>query len=467
MTTPQSETASKEFATLGLKQALLDNLQTMGYSQMTEIQAGSLPAILAGRDVVGKAKTGSGKTAAFALGLLHNLNVKRFRVQALVMCPTRELAEQVAEEIRRLGRGVHNIKVLTLCGGTPMGPQIGSLEHGAHIIVGTPGRIMDHLYKRRLDLSEVNTLVLDEADRMLDMGFEDEMRTVIKNVPEQRQTLLFSATYPESIATISGQVQTDPLEVTVESTHDTSSIEQIFFEVEEQHRVKAVAALLSHYQPESAIVFCNTKIACQEVVEELQGLGVSALALHGDLEQRDRTQVLTRFANKSVSVLIATDVASRGLDVKEVNAVISYQITPDPEVHIHRIGRTGRADAKGLALTLVAPKEIARANAIEDYQKAKVKWTGIQAIRFHVNRLIQPIFVTLCIDGGKKNKLRPGDILGALTKEAEIPGEDVGKINVTAMHSYVAIKTRSVKRAMKQLGEGKIKGRKFKVRKFS
>tara|TARA_R110000737_G_scaffold204801_1_gene223573 strand:- start:2015 stop:3334 length:1320 start_codon:yes stop_codon:yes gene_type:complete len=439
----------------------------MGFSQMTEIQAGTLPAILAGRDVVAKAKTGSGKTAAFGLALLHNLDVKRFRVQALVMCPTRELAEQVALEIRRLGRGIHNIKVLTLCGGTPMGPQIGSLEHGAHIIVGTPGRIMDHLYKRRLDLSEVNTLVLDEADRMLDMGFEDEMDAVIKSVPQQRQTLLFSATYPESIAKISGQVQKNPLEVTVESTHDTETIEQLFFEVEDAHRTKAVAALLSHYQPESAIVFCNTKIACQEVADELQSLGVSVLALHGDLEQRERNQVLVRFSNKSVSVLVATDVASRGLDIKEVNAVISYHITPDPEVHIHRIGRTGRADSKGVALTLVAPDEIARANAIEDYQKAKLKWTGIQAMRFHANRLIQPVYSTLCVDGGKKSKLRPGDILGALTKEAEIPGDDIGKIHITEFHAYVAVKLRSVKRAMRQLGEGKIKGKKFKVRKFN
>ncbi|WP_339771867.1 ATP-dependent RNA helicase DbpA [uncultured Paraglaciecola sp.] len=458
---------SKEFSSLGLEPALLDNLQSMGFSQMTEIQAGTLPAILAGRDVVAKAKTGSGKTAAFGLALLHNLDVKRFRVQALVMCPTRELAEQVALEIRRLGRGIHNIKVLTLCGGTPMGPQIGSLEHGAHIIVGTPGRIMDHLYKRRLDLSEVNTLVLDEADRMLDMGFEDEMDAVIKSVPQQRQTLLFSATYPESIAKISGQVQKNPLEVTVESTHDTETIEQLFFEVEDAHRTKAVAALLSHYQPESAIVFCNTKIACQEVADELQSLGVSVLALHGDLEQRERNQVLVRFSNKSVSVLVATDVASRGLDIKEVNAVISYHITPDPEVHIHRIGRTGRADSKGVALTLVAPDEIARANAIEDYQKAKLKWTGIQAMRFHANRLIQPVYSTLCVDGGKKSKLRPGDILGALTKEAEIPGDDIGKIHITEFHAYVAVKLRSVKRAMRQLGEGKIKGKKFKVRKFN
>lgn len=458
---------NKQFASLGLTPALLDNLDSMGFKEMTDIQAQSLPAILEGKDVLAKAKTGSGKTAAFGLGLLHNLRVKRFRVQSLVMCPTRELAEQVALEIRKLGRGVHNIKVLTLCGGTPMGPQIGSLEHGAHIVVGTPGRIMDHLFRQRLDLSEVNTLVLDEADRMLDMGFEVEMGKVIEAVPLDRQTLLFSATYPDTIAQISRDIQRSPLEVSVEATHETSKIEQLFFEVEEPHRIKAVAALLSHYQPESAIVFCNTKIACQEVADELSSIGVSALALHGDLEQRDRTQVLTRFANRSVSVLIATDVASRGLDIKEVNAVISYQITPDPEVHIHRIGRTGRADAKGLALTLCTPKEMPRANAIEDYQKAKLKWTGIQSIRFHANRLLQPEFHTICIDGGKKAKIRPGDILGALTKDADIAGEDVGKINVTATHTYVAVKTRSVKRALKQFNEGKLKGRKFKARKLA
>jgi ATP-independent RNA helicase DbpA len=458
---------NKEFASLGLNNALLENLGTMGFKEMTDVQAMSLPAIIAGRDVVAKAKTGSGKTAAFGLGLLHNLNVSRFRVQALVMCPTRELAEQVALEIRKLGRGIHNIKVLTLCGGTPLGPQIGSLEHGAHIIVGTPGRIMDHLFRQRLNLREVNTLVLDEADRMLDMGFEEEMSKVIKSVPADRQTLLFSATYPDSIASISKNVQRDPLEVSVEATHSTNTIEQLFFEVEEPHRINAVAALLSHYQPESAIVFCNTKIACQQVSDELTALGVSALALHGDLEQRDRTEVLTRFGNRSVSVLIATDVASRGLDIKEVNAIISYQITPDPEVHIHRIGRTGRADAKGLALTLCSAKEIPRANAIEDYQKAKIKWTGIQDKRFHANRLIQPEYVTICIDGGKKSKIRPGDILGALTKDADIAGDDVGKINVTATHTYVAVKLRSVKPSLKQFNEGKLKGRKFKARRLS
>lgn len=454
------------FATLPLKAELLANLDTLGFSEMTEIQAQSLPKILAGKDVLAKAKTGSGKTVAFALGLLNNLDVERFRIQALVMCPTRELAEQVAQEIRQVGRMIDNMKVLTLCGGTPMGPQIGSLSHGAHIIVGTPGRIMDHLFKKRLNLRNVNTLVLDEADRMLDMGFEDEMEAVIKNVPTDRQTLLFSATYPDQIKQISMKVQRNPIEITVESTHDTTKINQIFYEVEDVHRTKAVAALLSEFQPESAIIFCNTKVACQSLLEELTELGFSVLALHGDLEQRERNQVLVRFANKSVSLLIATDVASRGLDVKEIGAVINYQITPDPEVHIHRIGRTGRADAEGLALTLCAPNEMARANAIEDYQQAKIVWKAIQALRFHANRIIAPEYQTISIDGGKKAKLRPGDILGALTKDADVPFDDVGKINVTATHSYVAVKLRSVKRSLKQFNEGKLKGRKFKARKL-
>ncbi|GAB5379421.1 MAG: ATP-dependent RNA helicase DbpA [Aliiglaciecola sp.] len=458
---------AQPFESLELDARLTNNLATLGFASMTEIQAQSLPKILAGKDVLAKAKTGSGKTVAFALGLLNRLDVERFRVQALVMCPTRELAEQVAQEIRRVGRMIENMKVLTLCGGSPMGPQIGSLAHGAHIIVGTPGRIMDHLFKRRLDLRDVNTLVLDEADRMLDMGFEDEMEAVIKASPSDRQTLLFSATYPDQIRQISLKVQRNPIEISVESTHDTSKIKQFFFEIEENHRNNAASALLSEYQPESAIIFCNTKVACQSLLEDLSERGFSVQALHGDLEQKDRNRVLVQFANKSINLLIATDVASRGLDVKGVGMVLNYHITPDPEVHIHRIGRTGRADEEGLALTLCAPNEISRANAIEDYQQAKIQWKAIQAMRFHANRIIKPEYQTICIDGGKKAKLRPGDILGALTKDADVPGDDIGKINVTATHSYVAVKVRSVKRSLKQINEGKMKGRKFKARKLT
>ena len=304
------------FSAVSLKPELLSNLDTLGYTKMTPIQALSLPTILAGKDVIGQGKTGSGKTAAFGLGVLSNLNVKRFRVQSLVLCPTRELADQVATEIRTLGRAIHNIKVLTLCGGMPMGPQIGSLEHGAHILVGTPGRILDHLEKGRIDLSELNTLVLDEADRMLEMGFQDALDAIISETPASRQTLLFSATFPAQIKQIAQRIMREPEMVKVESTHDTSSIQQYFYKVEgTEARDQALELLLLHHQPESAVVFCNTKKEVQNVADELHHKGFSVIELHGDLEQRDRDQALVQFANKSISILVATDVAARGLDV--------------------------------------------------------------------------------------------------------------------------------------------------------
>ncbi|MDN4502858.1 ATP-dependent RNA helicase DbpA [Alteromonadaceae bacterium BrNp21-10] len=457
---------SNAFSSLNLIPALEQNLESLGFTQMTEIQAQSLPVILQGQDVIAQAKTGSGKTVAFGIGLLARLQVNKFRIQTLVMCPTRELAEQVAEEIRRIARLIHNIKVLTLCGGTPMGPQIQSLEHGAHIIVGTPGRIMDHLQRRRLNLKHVNTLVLDEADRMLDMGFEDEIDAVIANVPNNRQTLLFSATYPEAIDKMSHSIQRNPQRINVESTHTSAKIEQIFYEVEDSKRDNGVCRLLSHYQPNSAIIFCNTKKETQELADYLATEQFSVLALHGDMEQRERNQVLYRFSNQSVCILVATDVAARGLDIKDVEVVISYNITPDPEVHVHRIGRTGRAGATGFALTLCSPKEVARANAIEDYLGQKISWKNVIGHIFHRNRILGPQYTTLCIDGGKKHKLRPGDILGALTKDAGIVGDDIGKINITSFHAYVAIKARSVKAVMNHLRTGKIKGKTFKVRKF-
>ncbi|MFT5520253.1 MAG: ATP-independent RNA helicase DbpA, partial [Enterobacterales bacterium] len=332
-----------QFSSLKLAPALIDNLVTLGYKEMTAIQAKSLPLIVEGRDVVAQAKTGSGKTAAFGLGLLNNLKVKRFRVQALVLCPTRELADQVANEIRNLARGIHNIKVLTLCGGAPIGPQIGSLEHGAHIIVGTPGRIVDHLNKKRLNLEELNTLVLDEADRMLEMGFQPSLDLIFSLCPEQKQTLLFSATFPEQILPVTKQIMNDPVTVKVTTTHDDSVIKQHFYKIKDNNqRFKAVRRLLLNHNPESAAIFCNTKIETSDLANSLQMDGFSAQALHGDLEQRDRDLTLIKFANKSSSVLVATDVAARGLDIDSMDLVINYQLSHDPEVHIHRIGRTGR-----------------------------------------------------------------------------------------------------------------------------
>ncbi len=455
------------FATLPLKTSMLQNLISLGYDEMTPIQAHSLPPILEGTDVIAQAKTGSGKTAAFGIGLLSRLIVTHFGVQGLVLCPTRELADQVSKELRRLARFTDNIKILTLCGGVPFGPQLGSLEHGAHIVVGTPGRILDHLRRGTLELKSLRMLVLDEADRMLDMGFQDDLKTIVAAAPRNRQTLLFSATYPATIAAMSATVQHQPVTVKVESVHSSQQIKQLFYVVEREQRTAALARILGHYRAESTLVFCNTKKDCQEVADTLKDRGFSALAIHGDLEQRERDQVLARFANKSVSILVATDVAARGIDIKELSAVINYELTRDPEVHLHRIGRTGRAGEQGLALSLVTAAENRRATAIEDALGESIARAELETLTMPSSVSHEAPMVTLCIEGGRKNKMRPGDILGALTGEAGIPGSEVGKINVFDFHTYVAIRRASAKLALESLSTNKIKGRFFKIRKFS
>ncbi len=456
---------NSEFSSLNLSSALQDNLASLGYLQMTPIQAQSLPLVLDGKDLIAKAKTGSGKTAAFGLGLLVKLDVNRLAVQALVLCPTRELADQVATEIRRLARTLPNVKLVTLCGGTPTAPQSATLGFGAHIAVGTPGRILKHLEQGTLELDDLKTLVLDEADRMLDMGFGEEINRVISHAPRDRQTLLFSATYPEGIAQMSRGVQRNPVEVSVESLHEESAIEQKLYEVPAGQRLDALTWLLSHYQPGSCVVFCNTKRACNDVADHLAAKGFSALALNGDLEQRERDQVLVRFANGSATILVATDVAARGLDIKELGAVINYELTYDPEVHVHRIGRTGRAGQQGLALSLYQPNEAQRVNFIEEYQQAPIPQGDLAGIGRDI-KPIAPQMVTLSIDAGRKSKVRAGDILGALTGEGGIAGADVGKIQISEQYSYVAVKRQVASAALKRLQEGKIKGRSYRARKL-
>jgi ATP-independent RNA helicase DbpA len=444
---------------------MLANLETLGYSEMTPIQAQSLPLVLAGRDVIAKAKTGSGKTAAFGIALLEKLNVRFFGVQALVLCPTRELADQVAKEIRRLARLTHNVKVLTLCGGVSIGPQIGSLERGAHIVVGTPGRIVDHIRKGTLKLENVNQLVLDEADRMLEMGFAEEIDTVLDACNGDRQTLLFSATYPDDIKKISARCQRDPQMVSVESIHSETQIEQHFYELRGDDEVyAAVLTLLASFQPASSIAFCNTKQSCDDLLDYLRKQGVNALALHGDLEQKERDQVLVRFSNKSCSVLIATDVAARGIDIKGLDAVINVDLARDSEVHVHRIGRTGRAGESGLALNLVLQKEVHKINRLEDYMKQSITLEALPAA--DKKTLPEVSMVTLSIDGGKKDKLRPGDIIGALTKDAGLPFEKIGKIDVFDYATYVAVDKSIARAALEHLTQGKLKGRKFRARRF-
>ncbi|WP_211465391.1 ATP-dependent RNA helicase DbpA [Collimonas silvisoli] len=455
---------TSSFSTLPLAPALLSNLDSLGYHEMTVIQAHSLPVILERRDLIAQAKTGSGKTAAFGIGILHKLNPSYFAIQALVLCPTRELADQVAKELRRLARFADNVKILTLCGGTPMGPQIGSLEHGAHIIVGTPGRIRDHIGRGSINLNTVQTLVLDEADRMVDMGFYEEISGIVSACPARRQTLLFSATYPDNIRKASAEFLRDAVEVKVEAQHDTGRIEQRFYEVSYEGRNAAVAQLLNHYKPVSTIAFCNTKIHCRELADELRAQGFSALALYGELEQRERDEILVRFANQSCSVLVATDVAARGLDIQTLGAVINVDVSKDTEVHIHRVGRTGRGLERGLALSLCAPNEKKWVKLIEDYQQGPVSWFDLAALEPADGEPLTAPMLTLCIMGGKKDKLRPGDLLGALTGDVGLSKEQVGKISVFEFVTYVALDKRIAKQAFSRLSNGSIKGKNFKMR---
>ncbi len=461
---PAAPPEAPSFDELPLSPALQATLRQLEYRTMTPIQAASLPMALAGNDLIAQAKTGSGKTAAFALALLTNLNPRRFAVQAMVLCPTRELAEQVSQEIRRLARFEDNIKILALCGGSTMRPQRASLEHGAHIVVGTPGRIMDHLERGSLALDALNTLVLDEADRMLDMGFNDAISFVAGRCPERRQTLLFSATYPEGIARLAARLLRTPREVKLVEQHDGGKIRQRFYQIEHEERLQAVAALLEHYRPVGTLAFCNTKQQCRALVELLQAQGFAALTLNGDLDQRERDQVLIRFANRSCSVLVATDVAARGLDIAGLEAVINVDVTPDPEIHIHRIGRTGRGDADGWALSLCSPADRRRVEAISQVTGSDPEWHGLGSLQRGDGSPLLPPMVTLQILGGRKDKIRPGDVLGALTGEAGFTREQIGRITVTDQTTYVAVVRDIARDAVRRLSTGRVKGKAVKVR---
>jgi ATP-dependent RNA helicase DbpA len=458
--------ANTAFSSLPLSTEFLSNLKSLEYLTMTPIQAKSLPEVFDGKDIQAQAKTGSGKTAAFAIGLLNKLNSQDYQTQALVLCPTRELADQVSNEIRRLARAIPNTKIISLCGGKPIGPQFASLEHQPHIVVGTPGRILKHLQKGSLKLDSLSTLVLDEADRMLDMGFNDDIMRIIGYTPDNRQTLLFSATYPDGIKNISKAILKNPVDIKVESLHDSKKIKQIFYEIQKGERTSTLIAMLNHFMPEHTVVFCNRKHQCRELAEELWSLGFHAVALHGDLEQNDRDRVLVQFSNKSSSILIATDVAARGLDIKDLCAVINFELSPDPEIYIHRIGRTGRAGNEGLALSMFMPSEAQKLNAIEDYQKTSANIEKASTLKLRDNFKLSPPMVTLCINAGRKNKVRAGDLLGALTAGKTIAGKQIGKIDIFDTIAYVAVDRSIAKQALKILSEGKIKAKKFRVRKL-
>jgi ATP-independent RNA helicase DbpA len=453
-----------EFTDLPLNPTLFQGLDALGHVQMTAIQAQSLPALLEGRDLIGQAPTGSGKTAAFGVGLLHRLDPTQIRLQALVLCPTRELADQVSKHLRKLATGIANLKLLTLTGGMPLGPQLASLAHEPHVVVGTPGRVQELLRKQALDLRGVRTLVLDEADRMLDMGFEEQIREIIGKAPKDRQTLLFSATYPDAIRELGRKYMRDPLEVSVLGAADQAVIEQLFFEVELAQKPAALAGLLLEHNPESAVVFCNTRRDADDVAVSLAHVGFSAAALHGDMEQRDRDEVLVQFGNRSCNVLVASDVAARGLDIHDLGAVINYELPTDQDIYVHRIGRTGRAGRSGLALSLVTPREMPRAVELEKQQQAPLRWARATLANLKTCKAPPATMTTLRIDAGRTDKLRPGDIVGALTGDAGLKVDAIGKIDVFATRSYVAIARAQATQALARLQAGRIKGRNFRVR---
>ena len=460
-----------EFSTLPLSPSLVAVVQELGFLKLTPIQRQSIPILLKGKDLIGQSRTGSGKTAAFALPILEKINIHLSHVQALILCPTRELCAQVTRDIRKLGRNHPGLKVLPLAGGVPVRPQRDALEKGIHIAVGTPGRILDHITREHLDLSKLGTVVLDEADRMLDMGFEEEMAQILKATPKSRQTIFFSATFPEEIEAMSRAYQRSPSRITIsEKPEAAASIRQLVYAVTSETKQTTLISLLQEFQPDSAIVFCNTKMACNELVEILARAKVSTACLHGELEQHMRDRVMARFRNKSIRVLVATDVAARGIDVENLEVVFNFDLPSKPDVYVHRIGRTGRAGKAGLAISLATQRDTVKVQSIEAFTRSPLEKKSLSRFAPQKDGPNKTPFShdakmeTLLISGGRKEKVRAGDILGALTGDAGgLKASDIGKIEIHDNFSYVAVSAAVAKVALQRLNNGKIKGRKFRV----
>ena len=362
-----------KFEELQLDDRIIRAITEMGFEEASPIQAQAIPVVLEGRDMIGQAQTGTGKTAAFGLPLLQKVDPKVKKLQAIVLLPTRELAIQVAEELRRFAKFMHGIKVLPVYGGQDIVRQIRALKDGTQIVVGTPGRVMDHMRRKTVKMDHVHTVVLDEADEMLNMGFLEDMETILSQLPEERQTLMFSATMPQAIADIAKKFQKDPVTVRVIKKELTvPKVTQYYYEVKPKNKVEVMCRLLDMYSPKLSIVFCNTKRQVDELVQALQGRGYFAEGLHGDLKQVQRDRVMESFRNGRTDILIATDVAARGIDVGNVEAVFNYDIPQDDEYYVHRIGRTGRAGREGKAFSLVVGKEVYKLRDIQRYCKTKI-----------------------------------------------------------------------------------------------
>ncbi|HLL05976.1 MAG TPA: ATP-dependent RNA helicase DbpA [Myxococcaceae bacterium] len=456
-----------DFAALALSPPLLQVLAELEFKTATPIQAQSIPVLLQGKDLIGQAQTGSGKTAAFALPILQKVRLQQRQLQALVLCPTRELCAQVAGDFRRLGRRMSGLQVLVLAGGQVIRPQLNALEKGAHIAVGTPGRIIDLLERKALETRQLATVVLDEADRMLDMGFREDMERILGATPRNRQTVLFSATFPADIEQLSRQFQKEPVRVTVAETEAAPEIQQLVYTCPPEEKVATLLRILRHHQPGSAIVFCNFKANVAELVHALSKAGVSVDGLQGDLEQSQRDAVMAKFRNHTTRILVATDVAGRGIDVEALDAVVNFDLPMQPEPYVHRIGRTGRAGRAGLAISLATPRDDRKLDAIEEATGVKLERASLEVLppADGPSRVsLDSPWATLYISAGRKDKMRPGDILGALTGEAGgLKASDVGKIEIHDRLAFVAVSKHIVRVALQRLSEGRIKGRKHRI----
>ncbi len=455
------------FNSLPLRPELIRALEHAGFTQMTPIQVQSLPLLLAGKDVTGQSPTGSGKTLAFALPLLQQVELEKKQVQALVIGPTRELVSQVVTEIRKAGRELPGLQVLSLVGGESGREQKETLKNGVHIVVGTPGRILDQLQRESLDLQNLKTVVLDEADKMLELGFQIEIRNLMAALPLRRQTALFSATLNEATLDLSRRYLKNPVKIDLGLDESVKpQIQQIQYECLESEKINGLMRVLQQHPSDLSVVFCNRKSTVAEVGEILTRSQVSHVLLHGDLEQRERERALALFRNGSARILVATDVAGRGLDIENLELVVNVDLPLEPQVYLHRVGRVGRAGRLGLAVTLVPPNEEMKIQEIEKLtgQQIEKKPLGFKNQHGLGEFYRQLAMQTLSLSGGRKDKLRAGDILGALTAGAGLQSADIGKIEVQDKVSYVAVKSERAGLALEKLRQGKVKGHKYQVR---
>ncbi len=520
------------FDELDLYPQILRAIQEMGFEEATPIQCKAIPVVMQGVDVIGQAQTGTGKTAAFGIPLLMKVDPHNKKTQAIVLCPTRELAIQVAEEVRNLAKYMHGVKVLPVYGGQDIVKQIRSLKGGAQIIIGTPGRVMDHLRRKTIKCEEVNTVVLDEADEMLNMGFREDIETVLEYIPEERQTVLFSATMPKPILDITKKYQKDAVNIKVVKKELTvPNIEQYYYDVKRKDKVEVLSRLLDVYDPKLSLVFCNTKRMVDELTNALQGRGYFAEGLHGDMKQQQRDRVMNHFRNGNTEILVATDVAARGIDVDDVEAVFNFDLPQDDEYYVHRIGRTGRAGRTGRSFTFVKGKEVYKLKDIQRYCKTKILAQKIPSMEDVVQVRLEKIMdridaiieeedltkmvnmvesqvnesdytamdiaaaflkmallgeeesaqksmenfefgdtgaeeegmVRLFINIGKKQHVKPGDILGAITGESGMPGKLVGAIDMYDKYTFVEVPREYGKEVLKAMTNSKIKGKSINI----